>query len=87
VLRGFGLAQLDLSVRRNFALTESLKLEFRADAFNLTNHANFANPTGVLTSGNFGRSTQILSTGLGGLNPLFQVGGPRSLQLALKLQF
>jgi hypothetical protein len=86
-LRGFGMEQVDLSVRRSFRLSEGVKLDFRADAFNLFNHANFANMTGVLTSGNFGRSTQILSSGLGGLNPLFQVGGPRSVQLALKLQF
>lgn len=86
-LRGFGLQQVDLSIRRRFRLYEGLGLDFRADAFNLFNTANFANPIGVMTSANFGRSTQILSTGLGGLNPLFQVGGPRSLQLALRLQF
>ncbi len=87
VLRGFGLSQVDLSIRRRFRLYESLGLEFRVDAFNVLNQANFANPTGVMTSGNFGRSTQILSTGLGGLNPLFQVGGPRSLQLSLRVAF
>ncbi len=86
-LRGFGLQQIDLSLRRKFRILEGLNLDFRADAFNLLNTPNFANPTGVLTNNNFGRSTQILGTGLGGLNPLFQVGGPRSIQLALKLQF
>ncbi|MBC7927246.1 MAG: TonB-dependent receptor [Bryobacteraceae bacterium] len=86
-LRGFGLQQVDLSLRRRFTLLEGLQLDFRADAFNLLNTPNFANPNGVLTNPNFGRSTQILSTGLGGLNPLFQVGGPRSMQLALRLQF
>ena len=88
VLRGFGLRQVDLSVRRRFHLGERLSLDCRADAFNLLNTANFANPVGVMTSANFGRSTQILSTAsVGGLNPLFQTGGPRSMQLALKLQF
>jgi hypothetical protein len=89
-LRGFGLSQVDLSVRRRFALGERLALDFRADAFNLFNTANFANPTGVMTSANFGRPVAILSTGLAGAsgqNPLFVVGGPRSMQLALKLQF
>lgn len=39
----------------------------------------------------FGQSTQMFGRGLGagaasgGLNPLYQVGGPRSVQLALKL--
>ena len=89
-LRGFGMSQTDLSLRRRFALTERVALDFRADAFNLFNTANFANPTGVMTSANFGRSVAILSTGLAGAsgqNPLFVVGGPRSIQLALKLQF
>jgi hypothetical protein len=86
-LRGFGLQQVDLSLRRRFRIHENLGLDFRADAFNLFNTPNFANPTGVLTNTNFGRATQLLGTGLGGLNPLFQVGGPRSLQLALRVQF
>jgi hypothetical protein len=87
VLRGFGLSQVDLSLRRQFHLRERLALEVRADSFNLFNAANFANPTGTLTSTNFGIATQLLSTGLGGQNALFQVGGPRSHQLSLKLQF
>jgi hypothetical protein len=87
VLRGFGLTQVDVSVRRQFRILEGLNLQFRADAFNILNTPNFANPTGVMTSGNFGRSTQTLNAALGGLNSQFQVGGPRSLQLALKLIF
>lgn len=87
VLRGFPLSQLDVSLRRQFNLTERVNLQFRADAFNLFNHPNFANPTGVMTNPNFGRSTQMLNTSLRGLNALYQAGGPRSFQLALKLQF
>lgn len=88
VMRGFALRQVDLSVRRRFTLTEGVGLDFRADGFNLFNTANFANPIGVMTNANFGRSTQIVSTSsVNGLNPLFQVGGPRSVQLSLKLQF
>ena len=87
VLRGFSASQVDVALRRDFKLAEALKLQFRLDAFNLFNHANFANPTGILTSAIFGRATQMLSSGLGGLSPLYQIGGPRSLQLALKLQF
>jgi len=49
-------------------------------------------PTNYLTSPLFGKSTQMLgaslaSGGQNGLNPLYQIGGPRSIQLALKLQF
>ncbi len=87
VLRGFGANQLDLSVRRQFRLTESLNLQARADAFNLLNHPNFDNPVAILTDPNFGRATQMLGSGLGGLSALYQAGGPRSVQLALKLLF
>jgi hypothetical protein len=87
VLRGFDATQLDVSLRRQFRLTERLTLQARADAFNVLNHANFDNPVAILTDPNFGRSTQMLGTGLGGLSALYQVGGPRSVQVALKLGF
>jgi hypothetical protein len=85
---GFGLTQVDLSIGRQFLITERLKLQFRADAFNVFNHPNFTNPQGFIEFGpSFLLSTQMLNRGLGGLNPLFQEGGPRSLQLSLKLLF
>jgi hypothetical protein len=86
---GFGLTQIDLSVSRKFAFTERLNLQFRADAFNLFNHPNLANPLAFPEFGGaFLQSMSMLNKGLGtGLTPLFQVGGPRSLQLSLKLNF
>ena len=85
---GFGLTQADLSIVRKFPIAERLNLEFRADAFNLLNHPNFTNPPGFIQFGSFGlQSQQMLNEGLGGLNPLFQEGGPRSLQLSLRLTF
>jgi hypothetical protein len=85
---GFGLAQGDLSLGRKFNLTDHLKLLFRADAFNAFNHPNFTNPPAYVEFGPaFLVSQQMLNAGLGGLNPLFQEGGPRSLQLSLKLTF
>jgi len=87
-ISGFGLTQLDFSIGRKFLLTERWTLQFRADAFNMLNHPNFTNPSGQLALGPTGlQSTQMLNQGLGGLNPLFQEGGPRSLQLSLKLTF
>jgi hypothetical protein len=85
---GFGLTQVDLSIGRKFSVTERVSLQFRADAFNVLNHPNFANPSGYL-SGGFSDllSRETLNTGLGGLNPIFQQGGPRSLQLSLRLAF
>ena len=86
-IRGFGLTEVDASVGRNFAITDRLNLQFRADAFNLFNHPNFANPLPMSDSGEYVSSSSMLNHGLGGLNPLFQEGGPRSLQLSLKLTF
>jgi len=93
VLRGFGAWQADVGLQRQFHLAEKLKLRFRAEFFNIFNHPNFGNPVNLLTSPLFGHSTQTLANFLGaggangGLNPLYQIGGPRSIQFALKLQF
>jgi hypothetical protein len=93
VLRGFDALQADIGVQRQFRVTEKVGLRFRSEFFNILNHPNFANPTNSLTSALFGYSTQTLANGLGsggangGFNPLYQIGGPRSVQLALKLQF
>jgi hypothetical protein len=92
-LRGFGLSQLDMAVRRQFALTERVRLQLRAEFFNVLNHPNFDDPVSDLGSRFFGQSTQMFARGLGtgglngGLTPLHQVGGPRSIQLALRLGF
>ncbi|MBC7798690.1 MAG: TonB-dependent receptor, partial [Pyrinomonadaceae bacterium] len=86
-LRGFGTSQLDLALRRRFGITENVNIQLRLDAFNVFNRANFANPSGVLTSGNFGVATQTLNRNLGGLGAIYQVGGPRSFQIAAKLNF
>ena len=72
---------------------ERVQLRFRGEFFNIFNHPNFGPTTINLTSPLFGLSTQTLASSLGsggangGFNPLYQIGGPRSIQLALKLQF
>jgi hypothetical protein len=50
VLVGPGLASLDLSVLKDTAVTEKLRLQFRAEAFNLLNRANFGTPNAVVFS-------------------------------------
>jgi hypothetical protein len=85
---GFGLSQVDLSVTRKFPITDRFNLQFRADAFNVFNHPNFQNPEALVEFGPFYlKSESMLNQGLGGLSSLFQEGGPRSLQLSLKLTF
>jgi len=87
-IQGFGLTQLDLSLGRKFNITDRINLQFRADAFNALNHPNFTNPPAYVEFGPaYLVSQEMLNAGLGGLNPLFQEGGPRSLQLSLKLAF
>ncbi len=98
-LRGFGATQWDFAVHRDFPIHESLKLQFRAEMFNVLNHPNFGQPVGNLGFPNspnpqFGQSIQMLGqslsggqVGAGAFNPLYQIGGPRSVQFALKLFF
>ena len=93
-LRGFGATQWDFAVHREFPLRESLKLQFRAETFNLLNHPNFGQPVRDLRQPNFGISSQMLAQdlsggllGTGGFSSLYQIGGPRSVQFTLKLLF
>ena len=83
---GFGMSQVDLSLSRRFPIFDRLNLDFRADAFNLFNHPNFVNPR-AFPQFDLWASYETLNQSLGGLNPLFQQGGPRSLQLSLRLTF
>ena len=87
-IRGFGLTQVDLSIGRLFPIHEKWKFQFRVDVFNLLNHPNFTNPAGYIQLGpSYLQSSKMLNNGLGGLNPLFQQGGPRSMQLSAKVSF
>lgn len=85
--RGFGEWQANLAVRREFPIHERLMLQFRAEAFNIFNHPNFGNISPYLGTTTFGQATATLASSLGTLNPLYQQGGPRSMQFALKLVF
>lgn len=88
-VRGFDAVQMDLALRREFPIRERFRLQFRAEAFNIFNHPNFGSIYQYLAYGpsQFGYAYSTLNNTLGGLNPLYQSGGPRSLQLALKLIF
>ncbi|HJZ63708.1 MAG TPA: carboxypeptidase regulatory-like domain-containing protein [Candidatus Acidoferrum sp.] len=72
-VRGPGLQRWDISLFKNTKLNESVRLQFRAEAFNIFNHTNFDGIRLTLQSGTFGR---VIST-----------RDPRIMQLALKLYF
>jgi hypothetical protein len=99
-LRGFSFNQLDFGVARRFSFNEHVTLRWKAEFFNVLNHPNFANPDGFLgnysppleSNSLFGVSTAMLAKApidgvTNGLTPLYRVGGPRSIQLSLKLAF
>lgn len=90
-VRGFGAWQMNFAIRRDFPIHEQLKLQFRAEAFNIFNHPNFGTITSTYCSGTgctFGQATGMLATSLGStLSPLYQMGGSRSMQFALKLMW
>ena len=66
--------RVDISVSKMTRLTEGVSLEFRAEAYNVSNTPTFRNPARDLSGGNFGEITRTR-------------GGPRVIQLGLKLRF
>lgn len=94
-LRAFPATQWDFAVHREFPIRESVHLQFRAEMFNVLNHPNFAPPIADINNkAQFGLSTQTLgqfltggNIGSGALSLLYQIGGPRSVQFGLKVQF
>ncbi len=58
--RGPGYFDIDMTLQRSFAIKERLHFVFGLQAYNALNHANFANPSGTLTSGSFGEITSTL---------------------------
>lgn len=89
VARGFDAVQTDLTLRRDFPIHNTFGLQFRAEAYNIFNHPIYGNIYNSLATGEpyFGQASNTENAALGGLGSLYQVGGPRSLQVALKLHF
>jgi hypothetical protein len=72
-LIGPSFANMDFSLNKNFAVTESVGVEFRFESYNFTNHPNWNAPSTSLTSSQFGRVTSARSM--------------RTNQFALKFNF
>ena len=73
ILRGPRLFNTDLSLLKNFRITERTSVQFRSEFFNVFNNVNFNQPQNNLSSSSRGRITSA--------------GDPRILQFALKLMF
>jgi len=76
-----GLTTADISLGKNFPIREGMQLEFRADFFNAFNHPNFGEPSPDL-------STTITGTADdSSFDSHFGAGGPRNIQLGLRLRW
>jgi hypothetical protein len=87
-VRGFGENQVNFAVVREFVIKEGVRLQFRAEAFNVFNHPSFGAINATLDTATFGRATATFNaSGIGTLAQQYTQGGPRSMQLALRLVF
>jgi hypothetical protein len=83
-LHGPGFKTVDASLFKTTAITESVKIQFRFELFNVFNVRNWANPVTNFSSGRF---RLLTNTRNGGSAPGVGVGEPRNVQLALKILF
>jgi hypothetical protein len=71
---GPGLQTLDLALQREFAVTETLKVQIRAEAFNALNHTNLGTPNRFVNTPQFGTITEAATPG-------------REIQLGVRVSF
>jgi hypothetical protein len=72
-VRGPGYRNYNATLSRSFRITEAYRLQFSIAAFNVTNSTHFSDPSGTITSGNFG---QIVSS-----------YGERQVRIGAKVEF
>ncbi len=80
ILHGPGFTNIDFSIAKNTRIRENYSLQFRAEAFNIINHPNFAQPNRTVTSADFGRITATRTT-------RGDLGSSRQIQLGIKFIF
>jgi hypothetical protein len=78
VIIGPGFNNTDFSIIKTTKVAESLRLQFRAEFFDLFNHANFGQPGNVVGTPAFGRITNTRF-------PTGETGSSRQIQFAVKL--
>jgi hypothetical protein len=77
--RGEGIKNIDMGIFKDFVVREGMKLELRAEFFNITNTVRFRTPDSFLGDTSFGKVTRQVSSS--------QAGGPRTGQLAIRFEF
>jgi hypothetical protein len=94
LFRGPGYHNWDFSITKNWVIRERFSVQLRGEFFNFLNHPNFTNPNGV--GGQLGNVDPSVPGSFGGdgltpdvaaANPVIGSGGPRAIQLGLKLKF
>jgi hypothetical protein len=77
---GPSFKQIDLSMLKDFKINERVKLEYRAEFFNILNHPNFDQPNTTFGTSSFGKIFNTFGRTLG-------IGTSRQIQMALRLSF
>ncbi len=78
-MSGPGVINMDMSVFRNFKVTERFNLQFRGESFNVSNTPHFSNPNANRNSSSFGMITSTQSADA--------LGRSREFRLGLRLGF
>ena len=84
ILTGPGLATVDVAIVRTFALSESVSLDFRTEAFNLANRANFDLPRRVCHANRLHKSCDLPDSDFGSIP---SAKSARQIQFSLRLRF
>jgi Carboxypeptidase regulatory-like domain/TonB dependent receptor len=84
---GSGIDNFDFSVQKILPVGESKHFEFRAEFFNIFNHAQFLNPDGNITDGNILADGTIDPANPGDFGKVKHTREPRQIQFALKFAF
>ena len=86
-MRGFDEVQGNLAVRQAYHLHDDLSMQLKVEAFNVFNHPNFGYIDPSLTDAYFGQSLKMLNQSFGAAGSHYDEGGPRAIQLSIKLSF
>jgi len=87
LVRGFSAFQENVGVRRAFHLHDALNLQVGMEMFNVTNHPNFGYIDPYVPDLLFGQPTKLLNQSFGTTGSIYQQGGPRAMQISLRLVF